>query len=96
MDSAHKGLSGPEVVNGNQSVTDAAPESEGGDDLDGDVGPDLSKVEFPENPESDTESDSEKVDLPCGHESYDPAQAPEPPFSVTCDTCGQSWTVKNE
>lgn len=32
--------------------------------------------------------------LPCGHESINPNDAPEPPFNVTCETCGESYGVK--
>jgi len=37
---------------------------------------------------------SEDIDLPCGHESYDPGEAPDPPFGIECSTCGESWTVR--
>lgn len=46
-------------------------------------------VEFPEAEDGGGSDD----ELPCGHESIDPAEAPDPPFTVTCDTCGESWTV---
>jgi len=47
---------------------------------------------MPDGPaETDTESDM--VDLPCGHESYDESEAPDYPFIVTCDVCGESRRV---
>jgi hypothetical protein len=39
---------------------------------------------------------SEAVELPCGHESYNPVEAPDPPFTVSCSACGQAWVVENE
>jgi len=39
------------------------------------------------------QSNTEKVDLPCGHDSYDPSEAPEKPFRITCTDCKQTWRV---
>lgn len=47
-------------------------------------------------PAADTEPDTSTnsgVELPCGHESYDPSEAPDPPFKTSCDQCGGSWRV---
>lgn len=38
-------------------------------------------------------SATDAVELPCGHDSYDPAEAPEPPFNVRCGTCGERYGV---
>jgi len=37
---------------------------------------------------------SDDIKLPCGHESYSPDDAPQPPFGIECSTCGESWTVR--
>jgi len=42
---------------------------------------------------NDVESQSD-VSLPCGHETFDPDEAPEPPYQVGCETCGETWTVR--
>lgn len=42
------------------------------------------------NPDS---ADAGGVELPCGHESYDPDDAPERPFAVACSQCGQKYKV---
>jgi len=47
-------------------------------------------------PSNSDESDGDMVDLPCGHESFDESQAPDVPFTVSCDTCGNSWTVTDD
>jgi len=39
---------------------------------------------------------SDDVELPCSHESFNPDEAPEPPYEVSCSTCGESWTVSKE
>lgn len=54
---------------------------------------------FPEASSGDnggTDTSEAPTDLPCGHESFDPSEAPDPPFRVQCDTCGASWTVTDE
>lgn len=38
-------------------------------------------------------SEPEEVDLPCGCESFDKSNCPEPPFWVSCDTCGKAYKV---
>jgi len=56
-------------------------------------------LSFPENPDADDdrgEQASDMVDLPCGHESYNEAEAPDPPFGVSCESCGKSWVVRDE
>lgn len=35
----------------------------------------------------------EMVEFPCGHDSYDPTEAPDEPFAVTCDECGERYKV---
>lgn len=42
---------------------------------------------------SDGSTGSAEETLPCGHETFDPSKAPDPPFTVTCDECGGAWTV---
>jgi hypothetical protein len=37
---------------------------------------------------------TDEVELPCGHESFDADRAPEPPFNVRCETCGESFGVR--
>jgi len=37
---------------------------------------------------------SDDVELPCGHESFNEDEAPDPPFGIECSTCGESWTVR--
>jgi hypothetical protein len=40
-----------------------------------------------------TPEDVREVDLPCGHESFDPAEVNKsPPFNVQCTQCGQEWS----
>jgi hypothetical protein len=46
------------------------------------------------DPQETAQSDTNGVELPCGHEAYDPAEAPEPPFAVSCSECGKAWEVK--
>jgi len=36
---------------------------------------------------------SDDIELPCGHESFNPDNAPEPPFPVECEVCGETWTI---
>lgn len=31
--------------------------------------------------------------LPCGHDSFHPAEAPTPLFRAECEVCGESWVV---
>lgn len=45
------------------------------------------------SPDTSNSGSSDNVDLPCGHESYDPSETPDPPFKVTCEECGTSWRV---
>jgi hypothetical protein len=40
-----------------------------------------------------TAATTDAVELPCGHDSYDPRDAPEPPFNVRCATCGERYGV---
>lgn len=40
---------------------------------------------------SSTRTTTDGVELPCGHETFDPSRAPEPPFNVICETCGESY-----
>jgi len=47
-------------------------------------------------PSEADDSDGDMVELPCGHESFDESQAPDTPFTVSCDTCGNSWTVTDD
>lgn len=52
-------------------------------------------MEFPEADGNGTEDgESGEQELPCGHESFDMDKAPEPPFGVECDECGESWVVE--
>ena len=39
---------------------------------------------------------SDAVELPCGHESFDPAEAPDTPFVIGCETCGETWQVEDD
>lgn len=50
------------------------------------------------NPDEYDEADeSDDVELPCGHESFDPEDVEKsPPYIVSCDTCGESWRYENE
>lgn len=43
----------------------------------------------------DSGSDDTEHDLPCGHESFDETEAPEPPFRVECSQCGDDWVVND-
>jgi len=45
------------------------------------------------DPDSSSKSEPEQVGLPCGCESYDPAEAPPKPFKVTCSQCGETYRV---
>lgn len=58
------------------------------------------ELEFPDsgsgqggNQGSETSNGGGSEPLPCGHESFDPSEAPAPPFTVTCEECGGAWTV---
>jgi len=44
------------------------------------------------DPEPNVET-SDKLELPCGCDSYDVSDAPDPPYKITCPDCGQSWRV---
>lgn len=46
------------------------------------------------DPDATTEPDTEGVELPCGHESYNASEAPDPPFAVSCSECGNAWKVQ--
>jgi len=37
-----------------------------------------------------------REELPCGHESFDPAEAPATPFTISCETCGKTWRVEDD
>jgi hypothetical protein len=40
-----------------------------------------------------TPEDVREVELPCGHESFDPAEVDKsPPYNVRCEDCGQEWS----
>lgn len=43
------------------------------------------------DPEPDT---PEQIELPCECESYDPAEAPDRPFTIKCTTCGKIYRVR--
>jgi hypothetical protein len=46
------------------------------------------------DPDAATETETvEEVTLPCGHESYNPEDAPEKPFVVSCSQCGEQYKV---
>jgi len=79
----HAGLSGPEVVEEMQNENNG--ESTDGDDKES-------------NPTMETPSPADGSNgteqLPCGHESFDPENAPKPPFHAYCDTCGEAWVVE--
>lgn len=71
-----------------EAQADARPRSDGGDDDSG--------VTFPEADDADsggTQSTDDTVELPCGHESFNPDDAPPFPFRVECDECGGTWVV---
>ena len=53
----------------------------------------IPSTESAQEPSQEPETETDMHDLPCGHESFDLADAPEPPFAVSCDTCGKSWGV---
>lgn len=44
--------------------------------------------------DADPSGDPDEIDLPCGHDSYDPSEAPDPPFRAECEQCGDGWTVR--
>jgi len=48
------------------------------------------------DPDTDPEPETESVELPCGCDSFDPSEAPQAPYKITCPDCGQSWKVTNE
>jgi len=48
------------------------------------------------DPDADTDpepDESDQVELPCSCESYDPSNAPEPPYELQCTQCGKAWRV---
>jgi hypothetical protein len=79
----HEGLSGPEVVEEMQTESGDKPETSDGNGS---------------NPTMETPSPADgsngTEELPCGHESFDPDNAPKPPFHAYCDTCGEAWVVE--
>jgi len=60
---------------------------------DTDTNPTFGSAEVETGTETEPADTSEEVDLPCGHESFAPAEAPEPPFRVSCEECGEAWNV---
>jgi hypothetical protein len=66
-----------------ETDTDASQSNPGGSPVMGDADPDAA-----------AEPASKDVELPCGHESYDPGEAPDPPFAVSCSECGKAWEVQ--
>jgi len=95
-DADHKGLSGPAVVEGEQSVDDTkANRGDGTDDSTpdttdtGDTNPTMGSAD----PQSNDSGASGNEELPCGHEAFDPADAPDTPFMVECETCGTRYEV---
>lgn len=71
-----------------------------------DGGSDTTPSKAPENPVVDgvkpssdpagSEPGSQTdVELPCGHESFSKDEAPDPPFVVTCSTCGEQSKVNS-
>jgi hypothetical protein len=72
--------------------------------ISGSTSPDTSENNTSENPvfgdiDPDADPDpkpdtSDQVELPCSCDSYDPSDAPDPPYKITCPDCGQSWRVR--
>jgi ribosomal protein S27E len=58
-------------------------------------GPIFEEPDLNDSPAGGGGSGMEVVRLPCGHESFAKSAAPEPPFSVTCSTCGKTVTIKS-
>lgn len=77
-----------EADEGNGDGPDPASGSEGsGDPSQGD--PTMGS----RDPDGDEDDQEDVHDLPCGHESFDAAEAPDPPFVVQCDSCSGTWEV---
>lgn len=85
----------PADESGGQETTPGTDESDGA--ADGAQASDGSNPAFDgPSPDTSTSAASGSVELPCGDESYDPADAPNPPFKVSCGACGKSWRVTDE
>ncbi len=77
---------------------DSTVDKDTSDDTDSDPSnndnPTFGTVDPDAEPDPDPEPDTpNQVELPCGCESYEPTEAPERPFAVTCSTCGTSYRV---
>jgi len=95
-DETHTGVNYQKAIRLIETNTDSNPTNE-------DDEPDETNESEPDEPvgkdpvkgsgnTSDVNS-SNDIELPCGHESFDPDNAPEPPFPVECEVCGETWTV---
>jgi hypothetical protein len=46
------------------------------------------------DPDPDVDDDPDGLELPCGHETVDRSDLPELPCNVSCETCGQTWGLR--
>jgi len=83
QDDAHAGgyEKAKQLLNGDTEATETSTETS---DSSGGSNPTMGNGE--------TEPDDNGVELPCGHEKHYPDEAEhEPPYRVTCESCGEAW-----
>jgi hypothetical protein len=92
QDDAHAGgyQKAKTMLDGEDTATETAETTEDTPQSDTSSSPVMGNAD----PDATTEPDTEHVELPCGHESYDPGEAPDPPFAVSCSECGKAWEVQ--
>lgn len=79
-------------------TSDTGPSMSDPDDAETSDGADSSGNPVMGSADPDADPDGESADaggveLPCGHESYDPDDAPEKPFAVACGQCSAKFRV---
>jgi hypothetical protein len=97
QDSAHQGgyQKAKTMLEGDTDATETTESTDTDtDDTPDDTNTRDSPVMGDANPEQAAQSSSDGVELPCGHESYDPGEAPSAPFAVSCSECGKAWEVQ--
>jgi hypothetical protein len=93
--SEHGGAAGQET-NATPPARETDPEADEVTDDVTDTDPSDNPVFGNVDPDADPDAGlaaDDSVELPCGCESYEPTEAPAPPFAVTCSTCGTSYRV---
>lgn len=92
QDDAHAGgyYAARDLVDGGDPEPEAKPEAKPNDG----PNPTFGAADPTRDPDPDVDDDPDGLELPCGHETVARSDLPELPCNVTCETCGQTWGLR--